>query len=93
MAQTAMMVLKIMPESVEVDLNELKEKVNESIIEIYGDVGEIQTEEEPIAFGLKALKFTFIMDESKGGDAIETKLADVEGIASANVIDFRRTFG
>ena len=59
----AMLVVKVMPDNVEVDLAKLKEDVEKTITEIYGDVGEIRTEEEPIAFGLKALNFTFIMDE------------------------------
>ncbi len=89
----AMLVVKVMPESVEVDLAKLKEDVEKAITELYGDVGEIRTEEEPIAFGLKALNFTFIMDESLGGDIIEEKLNTFDNVASAKVIDFRRTLG
>jgi len=89
----AMMVVKVMPESVEIDLAKLKEDVEKIITELYGDVGEIRTEEEPIAFGLKALNFTFIMDEALGGDIIEERLDKVEEIASAKVVDFRRTLG
>lgn len=88
-----MMVVKVMPESVEIDLAKLKEDVEKIITELYGDVGEIRTEEEPIAFGLKALNFTFIMDEALGGDIIEERLDKVEEIASAKVVDFRRTLG
>jgi len=90
---TAMIVVKIMPDTVEVDLAAIKKDAEAMIKEVYGNVGEIRYEEEPIAFGLKAQKFTFIMDESKGSEIIEEKLKEIPGVASAEVIDFRRTFG
>jgi len=89
----ALVTVKIMPESVDVDLEKIEGKVKESIRDVYGEIGEIRVEEEPIAFGLRALKFTFIIDESMGTDAIEEELADLEGVANAQVIDFRRTLG
>lgn len=85
--------LKIMPETVEVDRAVLKKEVMKVIESIYGDVGETRDEEEPIAFGLVAIKITFIIDESKGTDAIEEKAGEIPGIASAKVIDFRRALG
>ena len=89
----AMITVKVMPESVDIDLPSLEGRVRDVILEIYGEVGEIRKEEEPIAFGLIALKFTFIIDEALGSDPIETALAEVDGIANAQVIDFRRTIG
>ena len=49
----ALVKLKIMPESLEVNLEELKEKVKATIGSEIDS--EINFEEEPIAFGLKAL--------------------------------------
>ena len=89
----AMLVVKVMPDSVEVDLPSLEGRVRDVILEIYGEVGEIRKEEEPIGFGLIALKFTFIMDEAIGSDAIEEALVNVDGVGNAQVIDFRRTLG
>ena len=91
--QTAMIVLKVMPGDVDVNLESLRITVEGSIKDIYGEVGEIQYKEEPVAFGLKALMFTFIVEESIGCDPIEEKLANVENIASVQVVDFRRTLG
>ena len=85
--------VKIMPESVDIDRNDLKIKIDKIIVQVYGDVGEIRYEEEMIAFGLMAMKFTFVIDEKFGSDPIEEALTDVEGIASARVIDFRRAIG
>lgn len=88
-----MITVKIMPDSVDVDLKSLEMRIRDVILEIYGEVGEIRKEEEAIAFGLVALKFTFIMDEAIGSDPIEEALGNVDGVANAQVIDFRRTLG
>ncbi len=83
--------IKVMPEDVEVDRAALKSKIEGKIKEGYGDVGEIKFEEEPIAFGLVALKFTFIIDEAKGTDMVDDW--KVEGASDISVIDFRRALG
>ena len=83
--------LKIMPESEEVDLEELSENVSKIIKKFEGEVG--KTETEPIAFGLKALKLTFVIDESKGTEEITDEVSMIEGVSSAQVVDMRRTIG
>ena len=83
--------IKVMPEGVEIDRSALKGRVENKIKEAYGDVGEIRFEEEPVAFGLVALKFTFIIDESQGTDMVDNW--EVEGAADISVIDFRRALG
>jgi elongation factor 1-beta len=85
--------LKVMPESTDVDMDELEREVKEKILKVYGEVGEIRVEEEPIAFGLRALKLTFVIDEKLGADPIEQAVAEIEGVASARVVDFRRAIG
>ena len=56
--------------------------------------GEIRKEVEDIAFGLKALKITFVMDESIGSaDALEEQLKEIEGVKSVETIDVRRALG
>ena len=84
--------IKVMPDSPETDLQELTINAK-NVIEKHG--GEVGKEEiEPVAFGLKAIKLTFIRDEAKGGaDAIEAELAELEGVTSAEVIDVRRAIG
>lgn len=82
---------KIMPESLDVDLKKLESNLK-SVVEKYGEVGKVETEE--IAFGLKALNFIVIVDESKGGtDVIEDNMRNVEGVNSVDVVDVRRAIG
>ena len=83
--------LKIMPESPETDLKAIEEKGKEIISKV-GEVGKV--EEEPIAFGLKALKLIFVMDEDKGStEPIEQEIAALEGVNSAEAVDVRRALG
>ena len=85
--------LKIMPESPDVNLEELYSKVEPLIKDFTGEE-EFRKEEEPIAFGIKALKIIFVMDENKGStENMEKKIADVKGVNSVDVIDVRRAVG
>ncbi len=85
--------LKIMPESVESDLNSLKDACKQEIERLGGHVHSI--EEQPIAFGLKALIYTFLADEKIGSDMekLESCLKEKVGIGSVDIIDVRRAFG
>lgn len=90
---TVIITFKIMPESPEVDLDLIEKKAKEMILAHAGP-GDTRTEIEPIAFGLKAIKLTFIMDESKGGtEPLEEQINTVEGVQSCEVIDVRRAVG
>lgn len=93
---TAVVTVKIMPESPEVDLNQITEKVQAVIREFTerDDPADQKVEIEPVAFGLKAIKIIFAMDEAKGSpDAIEDKITSIEGVQSFEVIDVRRAIG
>lgn len=82
-----------MPESPDVDLDALEIKAKEKIAAFAGN-DETKSEQEPIAFGLKALKITFVMDESQGSpDALEEDIKTLEGINSVETIDVRRAIG
>lgn len=85
--------IRVMPESPEVDLEQLKVKVKEAIVNYAGE-GETKDEVVPVAFGLKALKIIFVVDEAKGGtDALEREVSEIEGVNSIEVIDVRRAMG
>tara|TARA_Y100000310_G_C20624634_1_gene785159 strand:- start:570 stop:848 length:279 start_codon:yes stop_codon:yes gene_type:complete len=85
--------IKIMPESPDVNLEDLKGKVEEKIKGFAGE-GEMKFEEDPIGFGLSALKVLFAMDEEKGDtEKLEEDIKTIEGIVSAEVIDMRRALG
>ena len=85
--------IKIMPQSPDIDLSSIEEKARKKIKSFSGN-GEMRAEQEPIAFGLKALKITFVMDESKGSpDALEEDLRSIDGVNSVETIDVRRAVG
>jgi len=83
---------KLMGESPEVDMASLKETATKICSEFDAEVG--KTEEQPIAFGIKALLLYVVRAESKGSaDELEKRLGELEGVKSAQVIDVRRTMG
>ncbi|MEI6058270.1 MAG: elongation factor 1-beta [archaeon] len=82
---------KIMPESLDTDLESVKEKVKTTIKEMDGVFDSF--EEQPIAFGLKALIVTLAYPESKEVDELGNAFNDVEGISSCEMIDYRRAIG
>ncbi|MCD6464404.1 elongation factor 1-beta [Candidatus Woesearchaeota archaeon] len=84
--------LKVMPSGVDVDLQALTSKVLGVIKELYPKT-ETRVEEQPIAFGLKALIIKFVMPETESTDAVEEKVRSIENIESAEVIDLRRAVG
>lgn len=84
--------LKIMPSDPKVNLDYISEKAEKLITRFGGRVG--KREKEPIAFGLSALKITFIMDEKKGGtQSLEEDISKLSGVSSVNVVDVRRAIG
>jgi len=85
--------IKIMPESPDTDLSSIEKKAREKI-KFFSGNEEIKSRQEPIAFGLKALNITFVMDESKGSpDPLEEQLRSIEGVNSAETVDVRRAIG
>jgi elongation factor 1-beta len=90
---TAVVTIKIMPETPDVDLESVKKAAGKLIREFAGE-RETKTEIEPIAFGLKALNYTFVMDEGLGSpDVVAEKIAKLKGVQSAEVSDVRRAIG
>lgn len=78
-----------MPESVETNLEPIKQKAQEEIKNFGADI--IKVEEKPVAFGLKSIEIEFVMNEDKGApDPLEEKLKQIEGVQSADTISVRR---
>ena len=85
--------LKIMPESPEVNLGNIETEAKTKILD-FSQTKEIKTEQEPIAFGLKALKIIFVMDEDKGStDSLEEQIKTISGVNSVESVDVRRAIG
>ncbi len=77
-----------MPEGIPESFESLKEKINSTVEKFEGKINHV--EEQPIAFGLKALIVTVAMDESKETTPMEEELKSIEGISSMDTIDYRR---
>ena len=86
----AVVKFKLMPTSPETDLEEIKTKIKD-ILEKQG-VQNPQFEEEPIAFGLKAIIIFFGWPEEKELEELEKKLK-IENVNSVQLIDIRRAIG
>ena len=84
--------IKIMPDSPETDLNDIRTKAQE-VAKIFG--AELLDKDiiEPVAFGLKALKLMFYFDESKGSEDLSNLISEIENVSSAEVVDMRRAVG
>ena len=87
----ALITIKLMPNSVEANLEEIKSKSKAIIEENNGKKSRF--EEQPIAFGLKAVLAYFEIDESQELEPIEEKLKQIPNVNSAQVTDMRRAFG
>ena len=84
--------LKVMPQSPDVNLKELEVGATREIKLFGAEVGKVQI--EPIAFGLKAVKLIFVMDESIGStEELENAIAAMQGVQSVEVTDVRRAIG
>ena len=75
--------VKVMPESPEVDLDALEDRLGAALPEGARING---IEREDVAFGLVALLPTVVIPDDAGGtDAVESAFADVEGVESVSV--------
>ena len=85
--------IKIMPESPESDLSSIQNSAEEEIKKFAGET-QIKTEQEPVAFGLKALKIIFVMDEDKGStEKLEETIKTIPEVKSVETVDVRRAIG
>ena len=90
---TAVVTVKVMPESPEIDLEKIQEEVAKIVREFAGD-RDTKASIEPVAFGLKCLNYIFVMDEDLGSpDVVAEKIETLEGVNSAEISDVRRAIG
>ncbi|MFB6141945.1 MAG: elongation factor 1-beta [Halorientalis sp.] len=75
--------IKVMPESPDIDLDALQERLEQSLPEGAKING---FERDDVAFGLVALFPTVVVPDDAGGtDAVEEAFADVDGVESVSV--------
>ncbi len=75
-------IARVMPESPDVDLEKLKAALKKKLPGIQ------DIKEEPIGFGLKALKLAAVVNDAGGEtDAIEQALGEVAGVERAEIVE------
>jgi elongation factor 1-beta len=79
---------RIMPESTDIDIRELGDKVRNAS----KDIAKVQgMQEKPIAFGVTALLIRVIIEDKEGGpEEIENALSGISGVQSVEVMDMTR---
>jgi elongation factor 1-beta len=76
------LIIRVMPESPEVDLEKLKEEIRKRV------KGLNDMQEEPIGFGLKALKIAVVVNDTGGeSDAVEKEINEIEGVERAEIVE------
>lgn len=79
-------ILRVMPESPEINLEDLKKALKTKLPSIQ------EIKEEPIGFGLKALKILAVVNDAGGEtDAVEKSLNEVAGVERAEIIEVTLT--
>ncbi len=87
----AAIILRVMPDSPQTDLEEIKSALTTNL-EAEG-AQNISFQEEPVAFGLKAIMAKFAWPEEKETGLAEDAAKKVDNVSSAIISDYRRAFG
>jgi len=75
------LIIKVMPESPDVDREEIKKAIRAKLARVQ------DIQEEPIGFGLVALKVVVVVPDAEGQtDAAEAALNSIPGIERAEII-------
>ena len=81
-------VVKVMPNDPELDLDELRDRLETSLPE-GAKINKVDTED--VAFGLVALLPTVIVPDDAGGtEAVEEAFSTVDGVESVSVVEVGR---
>ncbi|MBC7219227.1 MAG: elongation factor 1-beta [Hadesarchaea archaeon] len=83
MAEVAV-TLQVMPESAEVDLNQLEAQIRQRV-KVHS------VSREPIAFGLEALKIVAVVEDAAGGtEPLENEILGIPGVGNVQVTGITR---
>jgi translation elongation factor aEF-1 beta len=75
--------LKVMPDGVESNLDDIAEALKNLGVGKFNSI-----EKEPIAFGLMALKPSYVVEDTGGvSDLLEEKIGEISGVKTAEVVD------
>jgi elongation factor 1-beta len=87
----AIIKMRIMPDSPQANLEAIRKEIERRVKENKGMISRI--EDEPVAFGIKALNAIFLWPEEQDTSIIEDSLSSIKNVSSAQIIDYRREFG
>jgi elongation factor 1-beta len=74
--------IQVMPESPDVDREAIKAAIKEKVPSLQ------EIREEPIGFGLVALKVAVVVPDAEGEpDAVEAAIRDIPGVERAEIIE------
>jgi len=83
--------IKLMPDSPSADLKEIEQKAEKIITSLHKTL--IKVEEQPIAFGLKAILLSFAWNDEIETEKLEAELSKIEHVSSVETLDIRKAFG
>lgn len=83
--------MKLMPNSPSADLKAIEKKAEEIINSMHKTI--VKVEEQPIAFGLKAIILSFAWNDEIDTEKLEAELQKIENVSSVEVLDVRKAFG
>ena len=74
---------RILPEGTEIDLSQLEKSIRDTLGSKL-----VRLETKPVAFGLKALMATVLVDDGSGdGEKIESSLGTLQGVSSVETME------